>query len=61
MNSRLRIEPILQESGLPSGTAIPISREGKRSQTAIPPTSNTQVEEHPLVKKLYNDFGAEKV
>jgi len=60
LNSRLRIEPILQESGLQTGNGSQHSKESKPTATNTL-SAATRIEDHPLVKKLYNDFGAERV
>jgi DNA polymerase-3 subunit gamma/tau len=60
LNSRLRIEPILQEQGLQE------RRESHPQKTAGMPTHPevkspaANIDDHPLVKKLYSDFGAER-
>jgi len=60
VNARIRIEPILHEVGLP------IKQTQRATETTlpsieIPSKSATSIEDHPLVKKLYTDFGAERV
>ncbi|MBP6672812.1 MAG: DNA polymerase III subunit gamma/tau [Bacteroidetes bacterium] len=78
LNSRLRIEPILKEEGLPMkpvhhAPSTPASRPASFASAATPeapalssgPVSAAQpaarMEDHPLVKKLYSEFGAEKM
>lgn len=58
IQARLRIEPILQEPGVQNGNRVGQSIEA--TSTAIPPPSS-QTDDHPLVKKLYSEFGAERV
>ncbi len=60
LNSRLRIEPIIQAAGLKSGNGAHQQPDPKVS-TIVPASKPAQNDDHPLVKKLYNDFGAERV
>jgi DNA polymerase-3 subunit gamma/tau len=59
LNSRLRIEPILQEQGLQESKRDQHRPEPAASSNAPRPAAQN-MDEHPLVKKLYSDFGAEK-
>ncbi len=79
LNSRLRIEPILKEEGLPmkpvhhAPSTGPASRPASFASAATPdapasssgpvsaPQPAARMEDHPLVKKLYSEFGAEKM
>jgi DNA polymerase-3 subunit gamma/tau len=58
LNSRLRIEPILQEPGLQERSPTP--PPGAVTAPAAAKASIASNDEHPLVKKLYSDFGAER-
>ena len=60
LNSRLRIEPILQQSGTQK-PATPRPSSETPPNTTPSPSQKKPTEEHPLVKKLYTDFGAERV
>jgi DNA polymerase-3 subunit gamma/tau len=71
LNSRLRIEPFLQESGFPVNkpASAPAASSSASSRPSLPsapqePPSDrpapVNVDEHPLVKKLYSEFGAER-
>lgn len=60
LNSRLRIEPILQEPGLQERPSVPPSHAGAIPVPAAAKAPVANIDEHPLVKKLYSDFGAER-
>lgn len=59
LSSRLRVEPIIQETGLQNGNGQKATAEAQNTPEAK--STKTSPEEHPLVKKLYSDFGAERV
>ena len=82
LSSRLRIEPILKEVGMPAvppPAARPTPSPASSRPTIPPeaaiadapapsaelpdstPAAKIGVEDHPLVKKLYSEFGAEKL
>ncbi len=60
VNARIRIEPILHEVGLPMKEHHR-SMEPKLPSIETPSKPAASMDDHPLVKKLYSDFGAEKV
>ena len=60
VNARIRIEPILHDSGVPTKETHR-KTESKQSTIESSSISTTSIEDHPLVKKLYSDFGAERV
>ena len=60
LQSRLRIEPIMQEPGSHQQNGNHPTTE-KKSQSNISAPTPQQIEDHPLVKKLVSDFGAERV
>ncbi|MFA6456269.1 MAG: DNA polymerase III subunit gamma/tau [Bacteroidota bacterium] len=60
LHSRLRIEPIMQESGSHQGNGNHPAGDSKPQPHVSIPTPQ-QADEHPLVKKLVSDFGAERV
>lgn len=60
VNARIRIEPILHEVGLSIAQTYR-AIETKQSTIDTQMKSATSIEDHPLVKKLYSDFGAERV
>ncbi len=60
VNARIRIEPILHDSGVTTKETHR-KTESKQSTIESSPISTTSIEDHPLVKKLYSDFGAERV
>lgn len=61
LHSRLRIEPILQEPGLSNGNGshVPGETTTRAAETTQP--KQTPGDDHPLIKKLYTEFGAERV
>lgn len=60
LNSRLRIEPILQEPGSKKSNGSHQTAESKTA-TIVPAAKPAPSDDHPLVKKLFTDFGAERV
>jgi regulator of replication initiation timing len=60
VHARIRIEPILHNVSLPTKET---SRNIESKQSPVEPSSNisTSTDDHPLIKKLYSDFGAERV
>lgn len=60
LNTRLRIEPILQDPGLQTGNGSKHGSETAR-QTTTAPSNPAGNDDHPLIKKLYSEFGAERV
>ncbi len=65
LRSRLRIEPILQEASSSPQRRDSAAPSASTSSSSVSPekpaTHNETSVEHPLVKKLYSDFGAERV
>ncbi len=72
LNSRIRIEAILKEEGLPlkpmhhapaasSSRAASFASAVTPEAPAPPSSAPVNMDDHPLVKKLYSEFGAEKV
>lgn len=59
VNARIRIEPILHEVGLPMKEHHR-STEPKLPSIETPTKPAASMDDHPLVKKLYSDFGAER-
>ncbi len=60
VNARIRIEPILHDGGLPTKETFRTT-ESKQFAVESAPKPTSSIEDHPLVKKLYSDFGAERV
>jgi DNA polymerase-3 subunit gamma/tau len=60
VNARIRIEPILHEGGLPPKENHHPA-ETKQPSIETPSKPLPSIDDHPLVKKLYSDFGAERV
>jgi DNA polymerase-3 subunit gamma/tau len=71
LNSRLRIEPIMndgsyQERPAPAAASVPASPSAAPSAApSAPAPSKTaspavSLDDHPLIKRLYSEFGAEK-
>ncbi len=67
LHSRLRIEAIIQDAGSQNGNgshdaneSTPMVEDLSRRAETIP-AKQTVNDDHPLIKKLYTDFGAERV
>ncbi len=61
LDARLRIEPILHEFGSLSEGSNPALAKNNSSPSAQTPPSQAADDNHPLLKKLSAEFGAERV